>query len=138
MDEMIFIGALVVLVIAGVFLIKVIQRKNTGRKPNHPVYQQSSRHKPHHRPASHSMVHSHSTDRMQADNGVWRTSRLKSNETRWESGVVVANKILTDSELALEERDTEESHGHKPAAHKPTGTWNGSSNRSRGTKRGRA
>jgi hypothetical protein len=122
MDEMTFLGALVLLVIAGLLLVRMIARKQTGRKPDHPVYSESSRRKPHHHPAHHSMVHSHSAERMQAGTDIWRTSRLKANESRWETGVVVANKILSDSELALEERNPEEGHGMEPIRYKPTGT----------------
>ncbi len=137
MDEMIFLGAVVVLVVAGLLLVRWIVGKQTGRKPNHPVYSASSRlkpHRPHHRPATHSMIHNHSVERMQTGADVWRTSRLKANESRWESGVVVANKILSDSELALEERDPEEGHGLPPIRYEPTGTGHGSAGRSRSPK----
>lgn len=139
MDEMIFLGTLVLLIVAGLLLARRVMHRQTGRKRNHPIYRESKnaargfRNKPHHRPATHSLMHSHSADRMQSGNDIWKTSRLKANESRWEKGVVVANRILTDSELALEEREPEAGHGLKPESYKPTGTWQDSS-RSTGAK----
>jgi hypothetical protein len=123
MNELVFLGTLIVLVIAGFLLARYITHKQTGRQRNHPVYHESSSKKHSHRSASHTLVHSHtSANRMHAADDIWRTQRLKANEAHWESGVVVANKILTDSELALEERQPEQEHGMSSIHYKPTGT----------------
>lgn len=137
MDEVIFLGALLVLVVVGLLLARTFFRKQTGRQRHHPVYHHSSGRNRSHRPASHSLVHDHSTTRMHAADDVWRSARLKSAETRWESGVVVANKILTDSELALEDREPEEGHGMPSIDYKPVGTSRSPARKSASRGRGR-
>jgi hypothetical protein len=113
MEVLQFLGALLLLVIGGAIVyIRAQRKKDIGRDPKHPVYHSSRtrRTKKHH--AGDNLVHSHSTRRMHthASDKLWRSSRVKVNEEHWESGVIVANKILTDSELALEDR--EEQHGY--------------------------
>lgn len=119
MDELIFLAALAV--IAGVlwFVGRSVLNMRNGRRRDHPVYHETHSRQPSHRPASHTLVHSHSTDRLHASDDVWRNSRLKASESRWDSGVIVANKLLSDSELALEERNPEEGHGMPSIEYRP-------------------
>lgn len=119
MDELIFLAALIAIVGAILFVGRSLLNKQTGRRRDHSAYHETHHRQPSHRPASHKLVHSHSTERVHASDEIWRNTRVKANETRWESGVVVANKILTDSELALEERDPEEGHGMPSIVYKP-------------------
>jgi hypothetical protein len=113
MDVLLFLGALVLLVIGGAIIFVRAERKfDSGRDPKHSIYQPSRtrRNKRHH--GGDHLVHSHSTRRMHtpASDKLWRSSRVKVNEEHWESGTIVANKILTDSDLALE--DQEDRHGY--------------------------
>jgi hypothetical protein len=111
MDEFIFLGVLVALVVGVALLVKSISSMRTGRRRNHPIYRDSSARKPRHRPAGHTLVHSHSTKALNTKNDIWRDSRAKAYESNWQPGVIVANKLLTDSELALEEKEPEQGHG---------------------------
>ncbi|MDZ4728829.1 MAG: hypothetical protein SH820_02680 [Xanthomonadales bacterium] len=120
MDEFIFLGTLGTLLVGVILLVKRISSRRTGRQPHHPVYHESSARKPKHRPAGHTLVHSHSTKRINAKEDIWRASRIKANEAHWQPGVIVANKILTDSELALEEKDPEQGHGMPSIKYSPT------------------
>lgn len=122
MDVMIFLGTLVVMLVAGLLLARMISSKHTGRKRNHPVYHETSNTQHGHRPASHTLVHSHtSANRMHAADNIWRNHRLKADEAHWQSGDVVANRILTDSELALEERQPEQEQSMPSIEYRPTG-----------------
>ena len=123
MDEMIFLGTVMVLIVAGLLLFRAFSKKKSGRsKPHHPAHRDAFSRRSSHMPASHTLLHSHSTDRVHAADDIWRSSRVRANESRWETGVVVANKILTDSELALEEREPEQGHGMSSIDYKPTDT----------------
>lgn len=112
MDVLLFLGALLLLVIGGVVVLRRAERKkDMGRSSHNSVYHPSHtrRTKRHH--AVDNLVHSHSTSRMQVHNSndLWRSSRVKVNEEHLETGTFVANKVLTDSELGSSGR--EENHG---------------------------
>lgn len=132
MDKLVLAGSVILLLVLAFWLAKLVQRRHSGRKPNHPVYQESRTKQPRHRPAAHTLVHSHSTQRMHTSEDMWRASRAKSGESRWEPGVIVANKILTDSELALEERDRSDGHGIHTVDYKPTDSPRESAKQTRG------
>jgi hypothetical protein len=106
MDVLVFLGSLVLLAVIAIWLAKAISRSGSGRKRSHPTYHESVNKSSKRRRPAHSLVHSHSADRLHAKEDIWRASRIRANEARWQPGVIVANKILSDSELKLEERES--------------------------------
>ncbi len=134
MEELIFLGVLVVLAASIVWLSVRIKNKNHGRKPDHPVYRHGVSRQSKHKLAGQTLVHSHSAKRLQASDDIWRARRIKANEAHWQPGVVVANKILTDSELELEKREPEQGHGMPRFDYSP-GTSSNRSSRTAGRKR---
>jgi len=137
MDELKFLGILAGLLVAAIALGKWISRKRTGRKPNHPIYNPERRKHTGHRHAGHPLIHNHSAERRHISDDVWRGSRVKSNESHWESGVIVANKILTDSELALEEREPTQGHGAAGIGYSPKRSSEPPSRSAGGRRKGR-
>lgn len=132
MDELIFLSIVLVLVAGIVWLAVRIMSGKDRRKSNHAVYRrQGANKRPAHKLAGHSLVHSHSAKDLKASDEIWRSSRVKAYESQWKPGVIVANKILTDSELELEKRAPSQGHGMRSIDYSPT-TF---SNRSAGKKR---
>jgi hypothetical protein len=110
-DELKFVGILAGLLVAAIALVKWVGNKRTGRKPNHPIYHPEKSKRAKHQHARHAVIHNHPSQRMHASDRIWRDSRAKTTEAHWESGVIVANKILTDSEMALEKREPSQGQG---------------------------
>jgi hypothetical protein len=112
MNEFIFLIVLAALVGTAFLIFKRINRQSTGRQKNHPVYhEESTARKAKYQPAGPTLVRSHAAQALNAKEDMWRASRIKANETNWQPGVIAANKILTDSEWALEEQEPELGHG---------------------------
>ncbi len=123
MDELVFLGTMVLILAVVIWLAKVIRNKKTGRKSSHPIYQHNTRKRTPHQHKSHAMMHSHSSsERLHATDDIWRNSRVKVTESNWQSSVIVANKILSDTELALEKREPAHGHGMSTIDYKPDET----------------
>ncbi len=104
MNELMFIAVLAVMIGGIIFLVKRISNSGTGRKSNHPLYHERSVRQPSHRPATHKLVHNHSNQGLKKAEDIWRTSRAKTDEAHWQSDVMMANRIYSDSELTTEEK----------------------------------
>jgi hypothetical protein len=112
MNEVMFVGSIVLLALVVLWLASLFRRRNSGRDPKHRVYHDNRARSPRHRPAAHSMMHSHSTQSLlNSHDEIWRASRAKADESHWVPGVIVANKILTDSERT--EKGAEQEHGYR-------------------------
>ena len=100
-----FLGAAAAVVIAAIWLIRLLDRSSAERKRKKEIYNQNQTTAKHHQHTGHKLVHSHSAERMQTRDNIWKDSRVKVNESHWKSDTFVANRILTDDERKNEEKD---------------------------------
>jgi hypothetical protein len=105
MDTVSFFGAAAAVVIAAIWLIRQLDRSSAERKRKKEIYNQNRTAANHHQHTGHKLVHSHSAERMQSGDDIWKASRLKVNESHWKGDAFVANRILTDAERKNEEKD---------------------------------
>lgn len=114
MAELSFLGSLALIVLGGFFLFRSLSRKDRHDRSRKELYRptQADSSRVAHRNAGHRLVHSHAAPHLNSKDDLWRTSRVKVNESHWETNkqsTFVAHKLRSDFEAGSSKKES--SHG---------------------------